>query len=99
MKAIWDSFWFAHGAVAICTQLIVAVIPILLGFGVWQSVLLVALFTTGCYVGRERHQAEVGSNSRHIMPWDWSGNPKALKDIGVPTILVTTLTILAFYFC
>jgi hypothetical protein len=50
-------------------------------------------------VGRERHQAEVGSNSRHIMPWDWSGNPKALKDIGVPTILVTTLTILAFYFC
>jgi hypothetical protein len=97
MKTLLDSFWFAHGVVAILTQIIIATPFFFLGYTPWESLLFGGLFSLGCYVGRERHQAELGSNSRYIAPWDFSGNPKAFKDIGLPFILVSLIIVISFF--
>lgn len=82
------AFWFRHGVLALLAQAVLAAPVALLGFPLWQAAALGGAFVIGCYVGRERHQAEVGSGRADIPLWQWSGNPKAFVDIAVPAALV-----------
>lgn len=82
-----NEFWFAHGVIAIITQLMVALAVWLLGMSLLHAFMLGAAFTIGCYVGRERKVAEINANNRALMPWSWSHNPSVVQDVGVPTML------------
>lgn len=77
----------------------------LIGIPIWlwsDLSLVVALiiggaFSIGFYVGRERAQAEFLARSKKIAPWNWSSNPRALRDIGYPVVTVTAACLLIWW--
>lgn len=79
-------FWFAHGVLAVALQAIVAAPLALLGIAPWLAAAIGAAVVVVAYAARERVQAEAVTG-RNTALWNWSGNPKAAKDIGVPAAL------------
>jgi hypothetical protein len=94
MTKIMANFWFAHGALAVFMQAAIAVGLVLLGISLWLAALIGAGAVILAYAARERAQVEVATG-RNTPLWDWRGNPKAAKDVGVPAILVLIVAGLA----
>jgi uncharacterized membrane protein YphA (DoxX/SURF4 family) len=89
------NFWFAHGFLAVFIQAVIAGALVLLGIAPWLAALIGAGAVILAYASRERAQAERVAG-RNAPLWDWSGNPKAAKDIGVPAALTLGVTLAAF---
>ena len=85
------NFWFAHGFLAVFCQAAIAAPLVFFGLPIWLSAGVGAVFVLGAYIGRERMAVE-HVTGRNTPLWDWRGNPKALKDIGVPAALVCAVT-------
>ena len=90
MTKLMANFWFAHGFLAVLIQAAIAVPLVLLGIAPWLAATIGAGAVILAYASRERAQAERVAG-RNAPLWDWSGNPKALKDIGVPAALTLTI--------
>jgi hypothetical protein len=90
LTKIMANFWFAHGALAVFMQAAIAAALVLLNVAPWLAALIGAGAVILAYASRERAQAERVAG-RNAPLWDWSGNPKALKDIGVPAALTLTI--------
>ena len=86
MTKIMANFYFAHGFLAVLIQAAIAVPLVLLGIAPWLATLIGAGAVILAYASRERAQAERVAG-RNAPLWDWAGNPKAAKDIGVPAAL------------
>lgn len=82
-----NTFWFAHGVIALLTNIIITAPLFLLGMSLPHAWGMGLMFTLGCYVGRERKVAEINAGSRSIMPWDWRHNPQVYQDVGVPALV------------
>lgn len=91
-KPLIGQFWFAHGALALIGQVIVAAPLALLGFALWVSAAIGAAVVVVAYAARERVQAEAVTG-RNTALWNWSGNPKAAQDIGVPAALTGVVVV------
>jgi hypothetical protein len=87
------NFYFAHGFLAVCIQAAIAAPLMLLGIAPWLAATIGAGAVILAYASRERAQAEAVTG-RNTPLWSWGGNPKALRDIGVPALL--TLAVAAF---
>ena len=90
-----NKFWFAHGLLALIFQALIAAPLFLVGWPLWNALLVGAAFVVGSYVGRERKTVEEAQGRKPPL-WDWRGNPKAFQDIGVPSAIVTIPVALAF---
>ena len=90
MTKIMANFYFAHGFLAVLIQAAIAVPLVLLNVAPWLSATIGAGAVILAYASRERAQAERVAG-RNAPLWDWSGNPKAAKDIGVPAALTLTI--------
>jgi hypothetical protein len=86
------NFWFAHGFLAVAIQAAIAGALILLGIAPWLAALIGAGAVILAYASRERAQAERVAG-RNAPLWDWSGNPKAAQDIGVPAALTGVVVV------
>ena len=95
MTKLMANFYFAHGFLAVCIQAAIAVPLVLLGIAPWLAAIIGAGAVILAYASRERAQAEAVTG-RNTPLWNWSGNPKAAKDIGLPAAL--TLAVAAAIF-
>ena len=86
MTRLLANFWVAHGVLALVIQAAIAAPLWLLGVAPWLAALIGAGAVILAYVARERAQAE-RATGRNTPLTDWSGNPKAAQDIGVPAAL------------
>lgn len=91
MTKIMQNFWFAHGFLAVFIQAAIAGALVLLGIALWLAAGIGAGAVILAYASRERAQAE-RVTGRNTPLWDWRGNPKAMKDIGVPAALTLAVT-------
>lgn len=75
-----------HIGAALLIQNILALPFALVGYGIayWFA----AAWVSGVYAGRERRQAETGSGSNRIWPWDFSGNRGGWRQWLQPTAAV-----------
>jgi len=93
LTKLMANFYFAHGFLAVCIQAAIAAPLMLLGIAPWLAATIGAGAVILAYASRERAQAEAVTG-RNTPLWSWGGNPKALRDIGVPALL--TLAVAAF---